>query len=216
MTSAPAVFFDKVVAPAQRLDVRRVAAANGAVILLLGVLGVLHIVFEPGFGAFDLDGERNVPSMYSASLWACLALLAVILGRVERAPAARVWQLLSVPLLLVSADEFAQIHERLERITGVDWQVLYSPLAVVAAVLWVLVGRRLRVLGAGFGLFLTGTICGFASQVLEAVEYGEHDRRVARFNEVAVSEELLELSAAVLVGLALLVALQAVCRQTRA
>lgn len=216
MTSAPAAFLDKALAIAQRLDLRRVAAVNGAAIVLLGILGVLHIVFEPRLGVFDLDGERNVPSAYSAGLWASIALIAVLLGRVEQAPTARIWQTLSVPLLLVSADEFAEIHERLERITGVDWQILYSPLGIVAIVLWVLVGRRLRRLGAGLGLFVAGTVCGVTSQVLEAVEYGEHDQRVAAFNELVVGEELLELSGALLVGLAFLVALRAVRRQTRA
>jgi hypothetical protein len=208
-------FLDRALALALRLDLRRVAAVNGAIILLLGVLGVLHIVFEPRFGPFDLDGERNVPAVYTAGLWVAAALLAVILGKAEQARA-RLWRALSGTLLLVSLDEFGAIHERLERITGIDWQILYSPLALVAAVLWVLVGRRLRALGPAFGLFVAGTICAVVSQAIEAVEYGEHDRRVAAFNELVVSEELLELSAAALIGLALLAALRTVCRQAQA
>lgn len=211
-----AAFLDRALALALRLDLRRVALVNGALILLAGVLGVLHIVFEPRFDPFDLDGERNVPSTYSAALWASAALVAVLLGRVEHGRTARVWQILSVTLLYVSFDEFAEIHERLERITGIDWQILYSPLGIVALVLWVVVGRRLRELGAGFGLFVVGTISGVTSQVLEAVEYGEHDRRVAAFNELVVAEELLEFAAAVLIGLAFLTALRTVCGQTRA
>jgi tetrahydromethanopterin S-methyltransferase subunit G len=216
LTSTRTAFLERAQAFALRLDIRRVAAVNGATILLLGVLGVLHIVFESRFGVFDLDGERNAPSTYSAGLWVCIAMLAVLLGQAEQGRAVRIWRGLSIPLLLVAADEFGEIHERLERITGIDWQVLYSPLGIVAAVLWVLVGRRLRAVGAGFWLFVAGTICGVASQVLEAVEYGENDRRVAAFDEIVVGEELLEMCGAVLVGLALLAALHAVSRDARA
>jgi len=143
-------------------------------------------------------------------------VLALLVGRAEPRPrAARVWQALSLPLLLVAADEFGEIHERLERITGIDWQILYSPLGLVAVVLWVVIGQRLRELQAGFGLFVAGTVCGFVSQVVEAVEYGPHDREVSAFDELVVIEELLEMVGAVLVGLALLAALRAVSRRPR-
>jgi hypothetical protein len=216
LSSAWAALLDRALVLALRLDLRRVAAVSGALILLAGVLGVLHIVFEPRFGLFDLDGERNAPSAFSAALWVGVAVLAVLLGQAEHGRAARIWRGLSIPLLLAGADEFGAIHERLERITGIDWQILYSPLAIVAAVLWVLVGRRLKTLGAGFGLFVAGTICAVASQVLEAVEYGENDRRVAAFDEIVVGEELLEMWGVLLVGLALLAALRMVCRDDRA
>jgi hypothetical protein len=216
MSSASTIFFERAQALALGLDLGRVAAANGAIILLLGVFGVLHIKFYPRFGIFDLNGELNVPATYSAALWVCVALVAVLLGRAEQGRAARIWLALSVPLLFVGADEFGQVHERLESITGIDWQILYSPLALVAAVLWVLVGRRLTELGAGFGLFVGGTICGIASQVFENVEYGDNNRRVAAFNKLVVCEELLEMAAVVLIGLALLAALRIVCRQTQA
>jgi hypothetical protein len=201
---------------AVRLDSRRVLLANAVVIALLGLLGILFLVSGSPFAAFDLDGERNAPATYSAFLWTCLSLLALLLGSAERSPrATRVWQALSLPLLLVAADEFGEIHERLERITGIDWQILYSPLGLVAVALWVVVGRRLRELQAGFGLFVAGTVCGFVSQVVEAVEYGPHDREVSVFDELVVTEELLEMVAAVLIGLALLAALRAVSRRPR-
>ena len=199
---------------ALRLDLRRVAAVSGALILLAGVLGVLHIVFEPSFGFFDLDGERDAPSAFSAALWVLAALVALLLARAEQGDSARVWRALSVVLFFVSFDEFAEVHERLERITGIDWQVLYSPLALVALVLWLVVRRRLRNLGAGFWLFAAGTFCGIVSQVIEAVEYGSNDRRVAAFNELVVAEELLEMAAVLLIGLALVTALRVVAARS--
>ena len=216
MSSGAARLLDRLQALALRLDTRRVLLASGSIIVLLGVLDVLDLVFGSPFGIFDLNGERNAPATFSAALWTCASVLALLLARAEQ-PAAvgRLWQALSALLLFVGADEFGEVHERLERITGIDWQILYSPVALVAAVIWVLVGRRLHD-RRGFGVFVAGTVCGVLSQVIEAVEYGAHDRRVAAFDELVVGEELFEMSAAVLIGLALLAALRTVCRQTQA
>jgi hypothetical protein len=194
-----------------------IAVANGVVIALLGVLGVLSIAYGSPFAIFDLDGERNVPAIYSAALLFSVAVLALLVGRLDPAPGLPyLWVALSALFVFVSADEFGEIHERLERILGIDWQILYSPIAVVALVLWVFVARRLRQIGAGFWLLVVGTACGIVSQVAEAVEYGPGDERIAAFNEIMVFEELLEMVQALLIGLALLTALQALNRRARA
>lgn len=212
-----AALIDRVLAVAVRLPVRGVAAANGVVIALLGVLGVLSIVSGSPFGIFDLDGERNVPATYTAALLFSVAVLAFLVGRIDPAPGLpQLWVGLSALFLFVSADEFGEIHERLERITGIDWQILYSPIAVLALVLWLFVARWLRQIGAGFWLLVVGTACGIASQVAEAVEYGPGDKRIAAFDELMVFEELLEMVEALLIGLALLTALQALYRRARA
>jgi hypothetical protein len=191
--------------------------ANGAIIALLGVLGVLSVAVGSPFGIFDLNDERSIPATYSAALWLSLAVLALLLGRVDPAPGLpRLWLGLAVLFVFVSADELGEIHERLERIIGVDWQILYSPLALLAFGLWLFVARRLRQIGAGLGLLLVGTVCGIASQVAEAVEYGSGDERVAAFEELVVFEEMVEMVGALLIGLALLTALQALYRRTRA
>lgn len=217
MSSRVAGLLDRLQELALRLDSRRVLIAIGTIIVLLGVLDVLELVFGSPVGIFDLNGERNVPATLSAALWTCVSVVALLLGRAEQpAAVARVWQVLSALLLYIAADEFGEIHERLERITGVDWQILYAPLGLVAAGLWVLVGRRLRGLRAGFGLFVGGTVCAVVSQMIEEVEYGANDQRVSAFDELVVGEEVLEMLAAVFVGLAFLAALRAVCRQTQA
>jgi len=202
---------------AVRLPVASVAAANGVVIGLLGVLGVLSVAVGSPFGIFDLNDERNIPALYSAVLWLSLAVLALLLGRLDPAPGlSHLWPWLAVLFVFVSADELGEIHERLERIVRIDWQILYSPIALLAFVLWLFVARRLRQIGAGFGLLLVGTVCGVASQVAEAVEYGSGDERVAAFDELVVFEELVEMAGALLIGLALLKALQALYRPARA
>jgi hypothetical protein len=52
--------------------------------------------------------------------------------------------------------------------------------------------------------------------VAEAVEYGPGDERIAAFDELVVFEELVEMVAALLIGLALLTALQALYERARA
>jgi hypothetical protein len=143
---------DRVLGVAVRLPVRRVAAANGVVIALLGVLGVLAVVSGSPFGIFDLDGERNIPATYTAEVLFSVAVLALLVGRIDPAPGLpQLWVALSAFFVFVSADEFGEIHERLERITGIDWQILYSPIAVLALVLWLFAARRLRESGRASG-----------------------------------------------------------------
>ena len=211
------VLNDRVLAAAARLPVRRVAVANGVVIAVLGVLGVLYVIFGQPFGIFDLNEEQNVPATYSAALWLSVAVVAFLVGRIDPAPGLpHLWVWLSAFFVFVSADELGEIHERLERIIEIDWQILYAPIALLALGLWFFVARRLRQVGAGFGLLVAGTVCGIASQVAEAVEYGSGDDRVEAFDELVVFEELTEMVGALLIGLALLTALHALYRSARA
>jgi len=96
------------------------------------------------------------------------------------------------------------------------WSRILISAAGIPLVLWLFAARRLRELGAGFWLLVVGTACGVASQVAEAVEYGPGDKRVAAFDELMVFEELLEMVEALLIGLALLAALQVLYRRARA
>jgi hypothetical protein len=216
-TSVGGSSLDRAESLALRLPARALGIANGAIIAVLGLLGVGYMVFGSPLGIFNLDGEKDVPSTYSAALWFSLAVLSVLLGRVESAPGdARLWFALSALFVFNSADEFGEIHEHLEYYTGIDWQILYSPVALIAVALWLLVCRRLRRIGTGFGLFILGTVCLIGSQVVEAVEYGPGDKRISAFNELVVFEEVMEMLGAVLVGLALLTAFQALWHRSRA
>jgi hypothetical protein len=215
--SVGTALLDRVLGVAVRLPVRRVATANGVVIALLGVLGVLSIVSGSPFGIFDLDGERNVPATYTAALLFSVAVLALLVGRIDPAPGLP--QLVGRgvgPLRLrlsrrVRRDSRAAGADHGDRLADpllADRRPRPRPLALLA--------RRLREIGAGFWLLVVGTACGIASQVAEAVEYGPGDKRVAAFDELMVFEELLEMVEALLIGLALLTALQALYRRARA
>jgi hypothetical protein len=113
-----------------------------------------------------------------------------------------------VVTLVVAADEFGEIHERLENKTGIDWQLLYLPVGILAAILFVAISRRLWRLGVGLMLFAFAAGAGVVSQLLEQVQYGENDEPVRGYRVMVVSEEVLEMTAALLIGLAFLAALR--------
>ncbi len=190
---------------ALRIDTRRLALIVGALIAVLGVMGILRYGNKEQLGAFNLDGERNVPAVFSAALWTVVSGLAVLVGRADRW---RAWYAFAVVTLVVAADEFGEIHERLENKTGIDWQLLYLPVGILAAILFVAIGRRLWRLGAGFTPFAVAAGAGVVSQLLEQVQYGENDEPVRGYRVMVVSEEVLEMTAALLIGLALLAALR--------
>jgi hypothetical protein len=190
---------------ALRIDTRRLALIVGALIAVLGVMGILRYGNKEQLGAFNLDGERNVPAVFSAALWTLVSGLAVLVGRADRW---RAWYAFAVVTLVVAADEFGEIHERLENKTGIDWQLLYLPVGILAAILFVAIGRRLWRLGAGFTPFAVAAGAGVVSQLLEEVQYGENDEPVRGYRVMVVSEEVLEMTAALLIGLALLAALR--------
>lgn len=195
---------------ALRIDPRHWLLAGGGAIAFLCVMGILRFAHKDALRLFNLDGERNVPSGFSALLWVSVATLAFLVGRAQPLAAGRAWKLLSVPFFLLAVDEFAEVHEHLQYYAGIDWQILYAPLALAGAVLWVVIGRRLRDLGTGFWAFICATACILAAQPLEALEIDSHANPRPGFRVMVVSEEMLEMLAALLLGFAFLCALRAV------
>lgn len=166
---------------------------------LLGLLGTTYEIEPAGFlTRFDLDGERTVPAALSSLLLAACAGALLTLGR----------RGLGLPALAFSAlfafaavDEAFEVHERLERDVGVDWQLLYVPAFVAIALLWTLVLRGLPGVGPSRALYLTGTAAWAAAQLLEAIQWGDDGPRYG-YPVMMVAEEVLEMtgSAALLVA----------------
>jgi hypothetical protein len=192
---------------ALRVDPRKWTLAIGAVIAFLVVMGILRFEHKEALGAFNLDGERNIPSAFSGLLWLCVALLAYLGGRAH-AGRAFAWTALTVLFVLLAIDEVAEVHEHLQYYAGVDWQLLYLPIGLAAAVAWIAVGRELRRLDAGFWPFVGATVCGLAAQPLEALEIDSHHNPRRGFRVMVVSEELLEMLAALLLTIAFMLALR--------
>jgi hypothetical protein len=200
---------------ALRVDPRHWLVGVGGAIAVLCGMGILRFAHKDALRLFNLDGERNVPATFSALLWVCVAVLAFLVGNAQPHRQGRAWKLLSVPFFLLALDEFGEVHEHLQYYAGVDWQILYAPVALVGAVLWFVIARRLRALGTGFWAFVWATACIVAAQPLEALEIDSHANPRPGFRVMVVSEETLEMLAALLLGFAFLQALRALAPEAR-
>jgi len=179
----------------------------GGLIAFLGVMGILRFAHKDALRLFNLDGERNIPSAFSGLLWLVVALLAYLVGRAETGRALA-WKVLAVLFVLLAIDEVAEVHEHLQYYAGVDWQLLYLPVGLLAAIAWVAAGRDLHRLGAGLWPFVGATVCGLLAQPLEALEIDSHHNPRRGFRVMVVSEEVLEMLAGLLLTIAFIGALR--------
>lgn len=189
------------------LEPRRAAALLGLSIGVLATLGGLHAWrSQPWLSAFDLDGERNVPALFSAALLVACAALALALPR--SVASLRTSLLFAAVLVFASLDEATEIHESLERKLDADWQLLYIPVFIAAAVVGVLIVVGLRRSGLGVTLVLASAGCWIASQALEALQWAD-DGRAPGYTWMMVVEETLEMTGSALLVVALLAARRA-------
>ena len=199
----------------------RFAWPTAAGIALLGVIGILHTTGVIDVPVLDLDGEYNVPSVYSAVLLSCAAAAALLYGAVRVDDGPQVWPaaLLAVLLAFLAADEFGQIHERVEVATGIDFMVLYAPLVLICGVAWLLVLRRLWARATPRLLFIGGAAAWSISQLLEDLQWHDDigDGVHAKGYEVMmIFEELLEFEGSWMFCLALLMPIAAAAALSRA
>lgn len=190
-------------------QVRTVALTVTACILALGLLGTEHSGLGKPLPAFDLEGEWTVPAFFSGMLLlTCAALaaqLAVVRARADEVAA--IWAAFGILCVLLAADEVLAVHERLEAWAGIDWQTLYAPLAVAGGVVGLQALRHLHAGALGRLALLGGAGAWLASQILEAIQWGDGDRLV--YPRLRFPEELLEMTGSMFLGLALLLALGA-------
>jgi peptidoglycan/LPS O-acetylase OafA/YrhL len=180
-------------------------------VAVIGALGALQAAEGPveaeggpaphGFlGLFYLDGEYNVPAIFSAAVWLLASVSLFAAGRArERGWRRHIWTALAAALLYLALDEALGLHEKLEARTGVDWQLLYLPflVATAAAGLYVLLRSR----GATRWLLLGAGAAAFVAQVLEVVQW-DGDEPVDSYRQLMVPEEILEPTAAALIAIA--------------
>ncbi|MGH8639070.1 MAG: hypothetical protein ACREUZ_18200, partial [Burkholderiales bacterium] len=161
-----------------RIDERLIAVVLFAAIAAFGVLGS---VGEKGAHGFDLDAEVNFPSLFSASLLAAAGALTILAGRALATGRRRLaWGALSAGLFLLACDEFVELHEKLERAVGLDWQLLYAPLVVVLGAAFLLILRTVWPIRSTRLLLLAAAAAWFVSQILEQAQW-DGERRVSAY-----------------------------------
>ncbi len=179
---------------------RAVAVVAGMVITALVILGIVQRTVAPTWSAANLDSEASVAT------WAAAALLWIAAGVWVLAAAsgwsrwAWVW---AAVLAWLALDEGNGIHERLERWSGVDWQLLYLPVLAVAWLAWVRIVRttpRRQALG-----IIGGGAAWALALALELVQnWGGEPIRASLYDPMMVAEETLEMVGALLFLLAAL------------
>jgi hypothetical protein len=197
-----------------RQDVRRVGLVLLGTVGVMGVIGVLAAALDPGNLWLDLDSEVafrwpiEQTTVALPALWSGLLLLgsAVLWLTVARAWSPRSSRVLAgalaTVLLFMSVEEVFQLHERLEFRLGIDWQVLYAPVALFAAlVALALLVRMRRIAPSATVLLFLGCATWIASQALEPLEW-HGDREVSYYVLLMVPEELGEAVGSILIALA--------------
>ena len=201
-----------VTALALRFKPQPVAVVAGIIIGIFLVAGILQRVSFPGWGAANLDSEVSIATSFSAALlWlGSFWWLLVALNAQPRSRALWVWWLIVAWLAL---DEGNAIHERLERWTGIDWQLLYLPVLAVAGVTWALVVRRFGVNRPIVGL-LVGAACAWGiALVLELVQnWGGAPIRASIYDPTMIAEEILEMLGSLQLLIAAMLALRVVSK----
>ena len=204
------------------LDPALVAATLGFFIAAFGVMGAFYIR-DASFGhhgwvgsvhlgpyrvhGFNLDGEMNLPAAFSGLLLVAASALGFLVAAVGRSAGIKARYVAPVALLLgyMSLDEVMSFHERLESFTGIDWQTLYAPVFLVAAVLAVLLLPELRPFPPAIVLFLAGGGSWAAAQVIEKLQWSG-DHLLVPWS--IVPEETLEMTGSLLFLLGFLVVLR--------
>ncbi len=116
------------------------------------VLVVLHVTLAvlvhgfqmPGlklYNLFNLDGERNLPAWFGASLLLMNAMLLVVIAAMSTGAERRRWAVLAVFVVAASVDEAVSLHESLGNVlheafdtSGVLFFAWVVPVGIVVAV----------------------------------------------------------------------------------
>ncbi|MFT4549965.1 MAG: hypothetical protein ACI8XO_001133 [Verrucomicrobiales bacterium] len=168
-------------------------------IALLGTLGTFALrAPQDALGLmalFHLDRELNLVTLFSAALLLTSGYLVYLL--VKAGDSGRAIIGLAFLFAFMGFDEMLKIHETSEKLTGVDWQILYSPIILFAGAGWLLL--FLRSAGVTRTLWVGGAACWVASQLLEAGQWGwGSDVETANYDSLMVCEELLEMTGSML------------------
>jgi hypothetical protein len=190
---------------------RRTVMTLGIVILTFAVVGTLkYYVVKGRFGRFDLDSEYGPPAIVSAVVVGLAALASVACAYVSRG-LDRLWfAALAALFALMALDELFTLHERLERHFTVQWQLIYSPVMLFAAIALVMLVRDTWPDRAPVTLLVGGALAWGFSQLLDLVQWtGEipNQRKVEGYGVLMITEETLELAGSSMFLVALLILL---------
>ncbi|MDF1657007.1 MAG: hypothetical protein P1U58_05305 [Verrucomicrobiales bacterium] len=173
------------------------AQFSGSLVIAITIfagLGVFASSRESGtfLNLFHLDRELNFTTLFSAFL---LVANGWFLYRIHllHGPLPAPIRFLGFIFLFMGADECLKIHETAERLTGIDWQLLYLPLIAAAGFGWLRFAITQR--GLQLLLWILGAVAWGSSQLLEAVQWNWGGGiQIANYLSMMIGEEILEMS----------------------
>jgi hypothetical protein len=183
----------RVVVLASRVPGVAVAVVSGVAIGVFVVMGILQRVAFPEWDAANLDSEMSVATWFSATLLWAAAFWWLLVAVTVRPRSLAIWTWWLV-LAWLALDEGSAIHERLERWSGIDWQLLYLPVMGIAAFAWWGVVRRYRSQARIAAVLMSGAAAWIVVLILEFVQNrGGSPAQAALYVPTMITEEALEM-----------------------
>jgi hypothetical protein len=183
----------RVVVLASRVPGVVVAVVSGVAIGVFVVMGILQRVAFPEWDAANLDSEMSVATWFSATLLWAAAFWWLLVAVTVRPRSLAIWTWWLV-LAWLALDEGSAIHERLERWSGIDWQLLYLPVMGIAAFAWWGVVRRYRSQARIAAVLMSGAAAWIVVLILEFVQnWGGSPAQAALYVPTMITEEALEM-----------------------
>jgi hypothetical protein len=178
---------------ASRVPVVLVAVVSGVAIGVFVVLGIQQRVAFPDWSAANLDSEVSTATWFSATLLWVAAFWWLLVAVTDRPRSLAVWGWWPI-LAWLALDEGSAMHERLERWSGIDWQLLYVPLMGIAAVALWGVFRRYRSQTRIAALLGIGATAWIVVLTLELIQnWGGSPIEAAIYVPTMITEETLEM-----------------------
>ena len=178
---------------ASTVPVALVALVCGVAIGVFTILGILQRVAFPDWSAANLDSEVSIATWFSATLLWAAAFWWLLVAVTVRPRSLAIWGWWPM-LAWLAFDEGSAMHERLERLSGIDWQLLYVPLMGLGAVAWWGMVRRYRSQARIAALLITGAAVWIVVLLLELVQnWGGSPVQAAIYVPTMITEEAFEM-----------------------
>lgn len=194
-----------------RLNPTLVGGALAIAIAALVSLGIVDYYVD-SMPEFWLDGERNVPAIFSALVLVFAAVTALALAGEfgQGTPMRRYTVGLGAIFAFMSLDEYDTFHEHFNDHFGIPWQLPYAPLIFVAVYLAWTLWEEMEEDPQGAAMWVAGAGAWALAQVLDLLQTTalDSDNTLTAFTATVVLEEGLEMAGSVLFALALLRALR--------
>jgi len=199
---------ERVAVPVSRVPVAVIGVVSGVAIAVLVVLGILQRAGYPLLEGTNLDAEVSMATWFSAALLWTAAGCWLLVAVTARPRTAAVWIWWPV-LAWLALDEGLALHERLERWSGIDWQVLYLPVIGLAAAAWWGVVRRQWTQRPTVVLLVTAAVAWATALLLEVIQnWGGSPVAAVVYDPAMVTEEALEMVGSTVLLMAAILALR--------